>query len=64
MRPLQISPDTAVKLAAKLNVPLEHLMHMPQHILLAKLAELAKSEAAEDSEDSAASEKKEERKGE
>jgi len=47
MRPLQISPDTAVKLAAKLNVPLEHLMHMPQHILLAKLAELAKSEASE-----------------
>ncbi len=45
MRPLQISPETAVKLAAKLNVPLEHLMHMPQHILLAKLAELAKSEA-------------------
>ncbi|HZG57603.1 YycC family protein [Paenibacillus sp.] len=45
MRPLQISPETAVKLAAKLNVPLEQLMHMPQHILLAKLAELAKSEA-------------------
>jgi len=47
MRPLQISPDTAVKLAAKLNVPLEHLMHMPQHILLAKLAELAKAESTE-----------------
>jgi len=45
LRPLQISPDTAVKLAAKLKVPLEHLMHMPQHILLAKLAELAKEEA-------------------
>lgn len=43
MRPLQISPETAVKLAKELNVPLEHLMHMPQHILLAKLAELAKS---------------------
>ncbi len=53
MRPLQISPDTAVKLAAKLNVPLEHLMHMPQHILLAKLAELAKSEASEGGDASA-----------
>ncbi|MEK4512654.1 YycC family protein [Paenibacillus sp. FSL K6-2524] len=46
MRPLQISADTAVKLAAKLNVPLEQLMHMPQHILLQKIAELAKEEAA------------------
>lgn len=45
MKPLQISPDTAVKLAAKLKVPLEHLMHMPQHILLQKIAELAKEEA-------------------
>lgn len=46
MKPLQISADTAVKLAAKLNVPLEQLMHMPQHILLQKIAELAKDEAA------------------
>lgn len=45
MKPLQISPETAQKLAAKLNVPLEHLMHMPQHILLQKLAELAKAES-------------------
>ncbi|MFH5181763.1 YycC family protein [Paenibacillus sp. TAB 01] len=43
MKPLQISPETAQKLAKQLNVPLEHLMHMPQHILLQKLAELAKS---------------------
>ncbi|MNI26927.1 hypothetical protein D3C73_806480 [compost metagenome] len=42
MKPLQISAETAVKLAEKLNVPLEHLMHMPQHILMQKLAELAK----------------------
>jgi hypothetical protein len=41
LRPLQISPETALKLAEKLKVPVEHLMHMPQHILLAKLAELA-----------------------
>ncbi|WP_018885644.1 YycC family protein [Paenibacillus massiliensis] len=45
MRPLQISPDTAIKLSEKLNVPLEQLMHMPQHILMQKLAELAKEEA-------------------
>jgi hypothetical protein len=60
MRPLQISPETAVKLAEQLKVPLEHLMHMPQHILLAKLAELAKSEPSPD----APSGQKEERKGE
>ncbi|MEJ8303746.1 YycC family protein [Saccharibacillus sacchari] len=47
MRPLQISPDTAIKLSKQLNVPIEHLMHMPQHILMQRLAELAKQEAAE-----------------
>lgn len=46
MRPLQISPETAQKLAKQLNVPIEHLLHMPQHILLQKLSELAKKEAA------------------
>jgi len=40
-KPLQISPDTAIKLSKELNVPIEHLMHMPKHILLQKLAELA-----------------------
>jgi plasmid maintenance system antidote protein VapI len=44
-KPLQISPDTAIKLSKELNVPIENLMHMPRHILLQKLAELAKSEA-------------------
>ncbi|XEC93856.1 YycC family protein [Paenibacillus tarimensis] len=43
-KPLQISPETAVKLAEQLKVPLEHLMHMPRHILLQKLAELAAQE--------------------
>ncbi|MDU4697539.1 MAG: YycC family protein [Paenibacillus sp.] len=52
MNPLQISADTAVKLAAKLKVPIEHLMHMPQHILMQKIAELAKEEAAHPSVDS------------
>ncbi|MDQ0976006.1 hypothetical protein F4694_001703 [Bacillus niacini] len=42
MKPLQLSPETAVKLAEKLNVPLEKLMHMPQHILIQKLMELEK----------------------
>ncbi|MBO7747743.1 YycC family protein [Paenibacillus sp. MWE-103] len=44
-QPLQLSPETAVKLAKELNVPLEHLMHMPKHILLQKIAELAKADA-------------------
>lgn len=44
MRPLQISAETAQKLAKSLNVPLEQIMHMPQHILIAKLAELDKNE--------------------
>ncbi|MBS4215736.1 MULTISPECIES: YycC family protein [Neobacillus] len=42
MKPLQITPETAVKLAEKLKVPLEQIMHMPQHILIQKLMELEK----------------------
>ncbi|MBM6617351.1 YycC family protein [Bacillus suaedaesalsae] len=44
MRPLQISPETAIRLSEKLGVPIEKLMHMPQHILLEKMMELAKEE--------------------
>ncbi|ETT50557.1 MULTISPECIES: YycC family protein [Paenibacillus] len=44
MKPLQISPETAITLSKQLGVPLEHLMHMPQHILLQKIAELSKKE--------------------
>jgi hypothetical protein len=44
LKPLQLSPETAIKLAEKLNVPLEQLMHMPQHILIQKLMELEKEE--------------------
>jgi hypothetical protein len=44
MKPLQLSPETAVKLAEKLNVPLEQLMHMPQHILIQKLMALEKED--------------------
>lgn len=43
MKPLQISAETAQKLAKELKMPLEHIMHMPQHILLQKLAELNKA---------------------
>jgi plasmid maintenance system antidote protein VapI len=46
MKPLQISPDTAIKLSKKLGVPIEHLMHMPQHILMQKLMELANEQAS------------------
>ncbi|PEZ02705.1 YycC family protein [Bacillus sp. AFS018417] len=42
MKPLQLSPDTAIKLSEALGVPLEQLMHMPQHILIQKLVELEK----------------------
>ncbi|UUZ83619.1 YycC family protein [Paenibacillus sp. P26] len=64
MRPLQISPETAQRLAKELKVPLEHLMHMPQHILLQKLAELAKqsgSEGGKSEESESASGKTEEK---
>lgn len=44
MRPLQISAETAQKLSEQLKVPIEQIMHMPQHILLAKLAELQRKE--------------------
>jgi hypothetical protein len=48
MRPLQISPETAIKLSEKLKVPIEELMHMPQHILMKKLADLAEREAVDE----------------
>lgn len=47
MRPLQISPETAITLSKQLGVPLEQLMHMPQHILMQKIAELPKHQEAE-----------------
>ncbi|MCR8645321.1 YycC family protein [Paenibacillus sp. N1-5-1-14] len=52
MQPLQISADTAIKLAAKMKVPVEHIMHMPKHILVEKLMELAKEETAEKEDNS------------
>ncbi|MFC4305686.1 YycC family protein [Cohnella boryungensis] len=44
MRRMPLSTETAVKLAEYMKVPLEHLMHMPQHILLQKLGEMAKAQ--------------------
>ncbi|MGG4145923.1 YycC family protein [Paenibacillus algorifonticola] len=64
-QPLQISADTAIKLSKQLGIPIEHLMHMPKHILLQKLGELAKAEAeantaaANPSEDEASGDKPE-----
>ncbi|MDI4646511.1 YycC family protein [Cohnella hashimotonis] len=60
MRRMPLSADTAQKLAAHLKVPLEHLMHMPQHILIQKLAEMAEKEAGAAAE--AAQEENEEKK--
>lgn len=51
MRPLQISPETAILLSKKLNVPLEQIMHMPQHILMKKLMELDLSGTSEENKD-------------
>jgi tRNA A37 threonylcarbamoyltransferase TsaD len=42
MRPLQISLETAQKLSKALGMPIEQIMHMPQHILVQKLLELEK----------------------
>lgn len=44
MKPNPISLETAKMLSEKLNVPIEQIMHMPQHILLQKLTEIAKRE--------------------
>jgi hypothetical protein len=43
IRKMPLSTDTAVKLAEYMKVPLEHLMHMPQPMLMQKLAEMAQA---------------------
>jgi hypothetical protein len=58
MRPLPISAETAIKLAEQLNIPIENLMHMPQHILLQKLAELAKNDPVNNSDPNTSKETK------
>ncbi|ULT55592.1 YycC family protein [Neobacillus drentensis] len=44
MKPLQLSTETALKLSKELEIPLEQLMHLPQHILIQKLMEVKKKE--------------------
>jgi hypothetical protein len=44
MRPMQISAETALKLSEQLKLPVEQIMHMPKHILIAKLAEIEAKE--------------------
>jgi len=60
MRRMPLSAETAVKLAEYMKVPLEHLMHMPQHILLQKLGEMAKAQTTEDKQHLETEEKKSE----
>ncbi len=48
MKPNQISLETAKMLSEKLKMPIEHIMHMPKHILVQKLSELAKQEHKDD----------------
>jgi hypothetical protein len=50
MKPLQISPETAIALSKKLNIPIEQLMHMPQHILMKKLMELEQKTSSSEKE--------------
>ncbi|ADH97573.1 YycC family protein [Salisediminibacterium selenitireducens] len=47
MRPNQISLETAQMLSEKLNMPLEHVMHTPPHILMAKLKEIEDQQEAD-----------------
>ncbi|MFC5711669.1 YycC family protein [Thalassorhabdus alkalitolerans] len=44
MQPNQFSLETAQRLAEKLNMPLEHIMHTPPHVIMAKIAELEKKQ--------------------
>lgn len=51
MRPNQISLETAQMMSEKLNMPLEHVMHTPPHILMAKLKEVEDQKAEEKEEE-------------
>ncbi|KXG11206.1 YycC family protein [Anoxybacillus rupiensis] len=48
MRPHQISLETAQKLAKALGIPIEQVMHMPQHVLIQKLIEIEKADKKEE----------------
>ncbi|MDG5790111.1 YycC family protein [Evansella sp. AB-P1] len=45
MRPNQISLETAQMISKKLKMPLEHVMHTPPHIIMAKLKEVEEKES-------------------
>ena len=47
LRPLQLSAETAQKLSKALNVPIEQIMHTPQHILIQKLIEIEREKKKE-----------------
>lgn len=47
MKPNPISLETAKMLSEKLNVPIEQIMHMPQHILMKKLMEVTSQEGSD-----------------
>ncbi|MBM7098023.1 YycC family protein [Bacillus sp. H-16] len=52
MQPNKFSLETAQVLSKKLNMPIEHIMHTPPHIIMAKIAKLEEEEAKkEKSED-------------
>ncbi len=45
MRPLPITAETAKRLSEELKIPIEQLMHMPQHILMQKMLELSQKDS-------------------
>ncbi len=47
----QLSPDTAIKLAKELGIPIEQLVHTPRHIVMQKLAEIAARANAQENEE-------------
>ncbi|PYZ91519.1 YycC family protein [Salipaludibacillus keqinensis] len=51
MRPNQISLETAQMISRKLNMPLEHVMHTPPHILMEKLKQVEEGESSKTSDD-------------
>ena len=51
MRPNQISLETAKMLSEKLKMPIEHVMHTPPHILIAKVKELEEKEEKQSGDD-------------
>ncbi|PSL45964.1 YycC-like protein [Salsuginibacillus halophilus] len=53
MRPNQFSAETAQMIAEKLNMPIEHVMHTPPHILTAKLSELEEKESPDEEDEKA-----------